>query len=573
MQKNTVRYELLKIMGFASLCGILLLGSILSFFMFRQAYKPAKSNMEFYIKSIQDKLVRHIHFFEEAALYVREDREIKEFLQGESEEAGERKKTFEAAVISMEKGINLFSDANLIDAINPFIKDFYVVNKDLQFAGVHFYPESSTATAQQQKRMKDGIKEYINSEKRFMYKSYGQGIEVYFSLYDEDFIRTGFGVAVLDSKALQKIYSSLDKYKEYNFAITDKSGSVILSKNKEIYFGLPESQGELVGFDNKKYFYSVYNNSFGMNSYILIRDIAIYDNIKPVFALAWIFAISVFMISLAVMTHYLEKITKPLQDISDKIKELGKGDFDIKLKSYNLQEFNDISESFNEMTDKIDRLIIEVYENELIAKEARLQYLQAQINPHFLFNVLSMISIRAKLNRDDSVYKMVSALSGLMQGKIFRKNEIEIPIEEEIKIAEFYLYLSSERFKDIISYEIIWEDEEAKSCLIPKLSIEPIVENAVIHGLEPKGDKGFIKLKISKKDEKLVIGVEDNGVGFDIKKAYDETGSKHPRVGIMNIKRLIHNLYGDDYGINVSSAIGEGSRVEIVLPFTKSKLI
>ena len=233
------------------------------------------------------------------------------------------------------------------------------------------------------------------------------------------------------------------------------------------------------------------------------------------------------------------------------------------------------------MTKRIDQLIREVYENQILAREARIQYIQSQMNPHFMFNVLSMISMRLKKNKDEELYRMVTSFSGLMQGKIFRKGEIEIPLEDEMEIVEFYLYLQGQRFRDMVQYDIVWESEDLKKCKIPRLSVEPLVENSMIHGLEPKGEEGYIHVEIKtvqKKEQEermLLIIVEDDGVGFDIEKwnlQVKEEGG-HPQVGIMNIQRLVKNLYGDSYGLKVESEPGKGTYIELLLPLTMENLI
>ena len=114
---------------------------------------------------------------------------------------------------------------------------------------------------------------------------------------------------------------------------------------------------------------------------------------------------------------------------------------------------------------------------------------------------------------------MVTSFAGLMRGKLFRKNEVEIKLEEEMNIVGFYLYLQGERFKDMITYSIFWESEELKGCFVPRLCIEPLVENAVIHGVEPKGTEGKIEvsvIKASKTSIKVII--EDDGIGFDVER-------------------------------------------------------
>ena len=119
-----------------------------------------------------------------------------------------------------------------------------------------------------------------------------------------------------------------------------------------------------------------------------------------------------------------------------------------------------------------------------------------------------------------------------------------------------------------MSYEINWEDEKLKTLFIPKLCIEPVVENAMIHGIEPKDDRGYINVKIEQQNnEVLLITVADNGVGFDKDKVISGEKEGSPKVGLMNINRLINNLYGSEYGIEVESKIGKGTKVIIKLPY------
>lgn len=453
------------------------------------------------------------------------------------------------------------------------MKDVYVVNETLQSVDVHFYLESSSTQDRQRERILKELAEFRKNGDLFQHKKYGNDIEIYFVLYDDNLRKIGYGVAVINGAGIQKIFSDLSRYEGSHYTLSDNEGNWIFGNELEGFVPDIQSREQHINLRNKSYFY--FGNTYGLalQSHILIRENSLYRSILPAFFLAWFFVGFVLLVSMLLIFYYADKVTMPLRNIVGKLRELGKGDFSTRLDDLQYQEFHEISESFNDMTDKMDKLINQVYKNELIAKEARLQYLQAQINPHFLFNVLSMISLRSKMNKDEEVYRMVSSLAGLMQGKIFRKNEIEIPLHEEMRIAEFYLYLSGERFKDRISYEILWETEDLKECLVPKLCIEPIVENAVIHGLEPKAAPGSIHVRIFKQEEKLVVRVEDDGIGFDAQKSYDENASRHPRVGLMNIRRLIRNLYGKEYGMRVESHLGEGSRVEIILPFTKVKLI
>ena len=227
-----------------------------------------------------------------------------------------------------------------------------------------------------------------------------------------------------------------------------------------------------------------------------------------------------------------------------------------------------------EVTFELFRQMLQKQEIEAEKNKAELAMYKAQINPHFMFNVLTMIAIKVKKHRDEELYQTVTSFAGLMRGKLFRRNEVEIKLKEEMEIAGFYLYLQSERFKDIITYNIEWESDEIKECYVPRLCIEPIVENAVIHGLEPKGTEGRIRVAIREASEDSInIVVEDDGVGFNVNEMDDRKDNKNPRVGVMNIQRLIRNLYGDKYGVLFQSEIGKGTIVTVCLPMRKDRTV
>ena len=189
--------------------------------------------------------------------------------------------------------------------------------------------------------------------------------------------------------------------------------------------------------------------------------------------------------------------------------------------------------------------------------------------PFDMDNVLSMVEMKAALNGDQDVREMIYKLSKIYQGKIFRRNEYFILLEEEMEIVDFYLSLQNSRFGEKITYSIIYEGEKEnyKNRMVPRLSIEPIVENAVCHGLEPKDENGHICIRVSEKEDQLWICIKDNGVGFDPDLVTESSEDRnHSHVGLWNTNKMIHNLCGENYGLQVRSKIGIGTEVLVVLP-------
>ena len=531
--------------------------------MLKQSLKYRIDDLNFYLNSIKGQIDGYMGFLEDSVLSLRRSEEIERFLKEGTTDKDNLSRV-------LDKSVNLFSSSNLVGDIYPFVKDLYIVSNNKKMAGTHFYYTSYLNEKDKQYRIKNILEEYISENRRFSYYTSGDDLELYFTIYDEELEKEGYGIAVLSKTAINYIVNILEeKYTSFAYMFKDETDKILMGRSIPLISSLDiKGNNGDVEYENSTYIYNMSKNSFGLSSCMVVPYSRLFVMAVEDFGTIIIIFISLIIGIILVILYISNKLVSPLSTIVLKMKQVGKGDFRTKLDTYEILELDEISVSFNEMTDKISHLIKEVYEAGLLIKEARIKYLQAQINPHFMFNVLSMIAIRLKLNKDEELYKMVQAFAGLMRGKLFRKDEIEIRINEEIEIAEFYLYLSKERFKNKVSYEINWEDEKLKTLFIPKLCIEPVVENAMIHGIEPKDDSGYINVKIEQQNnEVLLITVADNGVGFDKDKVISGEKEGSPKVGLMNINRLINNLYGSEYGIEVESKIGKGTKVIIKLPY------
>lgn len=563
LRKRTLKKELMRTLLGTAIAIFFLVGGVLSFFMLKQSLKYRIDDLNFYLNSIKGQIDGYMGFLEDSVLSLRRSEEIERFLKEGTTDKDNLSRV-------LDKSVNLFSSSNLVGDIYPFVKDLYIVSNNKKMAGTHFYYTSYLNEKDKQYRIKNILEEYISENRRFSYYTSGDDLELYFTIYDEELEKEGYGIAVLSKTAINYIVNILEeKYTSFAYMFKDETDKILMGRSIPLISSLDiKGNNGDVEYENSTYIYNMSKNSFGLSSCMVVPYSRLFVMAVEDFGTIIIIFISLIIGIILVILYISNKLVSPLSAIVLKMKQVGKGDFRTKLDTYEILELDEISVSFNEMTDKISHLIKEVYEAGLLIKEARIKYLQAQINPHFMFNVLSMIAIRLKLNKDEELYKMVQAFAGLMRGKLFRKDEIEIRINEEIEIAEFYLYLSKERFKNKVSYEINWEDEKLKTLFIPKLCIEPVVENAMIHGIEPKDDSGYINVKIEQQNnEVLLITVADNGVGFDKDKVISGEKEGSPKVGLMNINRLINNLYGSEYGIEVESKIGKGTKVIIKLPY------
>ena len=245
--------------------------------------------------------------------------------------------------------------------------------------------------------------------------------------------------------------------------------------------------------------------------------------------------------------------------------------YDIRIKEYKNAEINSLGRAFNEMMDELRELIRNKYESQILLNEMEIRFLQHQMNPHFLFNVLLTIQIKAKRSGNETIYKMVSKLSTLLRASIYTNNVDRITVGEELEYTEFYLYLQKMRFEDRFFYKIIVEDEELKKSIIPKFVIEPIVENAVIHGIENIENEGVIRIVLKKMGTDLLVTVQDNGAGFDVKEYFNsleqaENGSSREKIGLKNVDLRLRHIYGEEYRIKIKSKINTGTTIYIKIP-------
>ncbi len=229
-----------------------------------------------------------------------------------------------------------------------------------------------------------------------------------------------------------------------------------------------------------------------------------------------------------------------------------------------------LSDSFGHMVLQIQQLMEQVREEEISLRKTELKALQAQINPHFLYNTLDSISWMCEEGRSEEAEEMVNALGRLFRISISRGEEL-IPLGKELQHAQSYLKIQSYRYKNQFTYEFHVE-ENCLQYYCNKITLQPIIENSIYHGIEGMVDTGRIDIGIQEEEEGILMWVEDNGIGMSEeqcreilrREAGDRTG-----IGIKNVNDRIQIYFGDSYGLTIHSVPDEGTRVEIRIPKMK----
>ena len=281
-------------------------------------------------------------------------------------------------------------------------------------------------------------------------------------------------------------------------------------------------------------------------------------------------AIILVIVALLFSRFMARSITLPIQKLRDSMKKVQEGDFsvsDVVVDSKN--EIGSLTKSFDVMTHRIHELMEQNVHEQEEKRKSELKALQSQINPHFLYNTLDSIIWMAEGKKNEEVVLMTASLARLLRQSISNEDEV-VPIANEVEYARGYLTIQKMRYKDKLEFQI---EVDSSILYIPliKLVLQPIIENAIYHGLKYKESKGLLIVKGFMKDGNAVLQVIDDGVGMDeetLAHIYDKHKVNYHSngVGVYNVQKRLKLYYGEDYGITYTSEVGKGTTATITIP-------
>lgn len=265
------------------------------------------------------------------------------------------------------------------------------------------------------------------------------------------------------------------------------------------------------------------------------------------------------------------EITKPLKELANSMKAVQEGHFEhAEIEILDRNEIGMLSNSFNIMTRKIKELMEEIVREQKEKRKSELKALQSQINPHFLYNTLDSIIWMSESGKNQEVVLMTSSLAKLFRQSISNEDEI-VSIYSEAGYTKSYLTIQKMRYKDKLEFEIDIADDILEESIV-KLVLQPLVENAIYHGIKYKEGKGLVRITGSREEDDIIIRIEDNGKGMDeetLKNIFQKKeNSKSSGVGINNVNNRLKLYYGSNYGLRYTSQIDEGTIVEVRIPVT-----
>jgi two-component system sensor histidine kinase YesM len=371
------------------------------------------------------------------------------------------------------------------------------------------------------------------------------------------------------------------------FALLDDKENILFYKRSEgasaylsnIVKKLNHDRGE-ESYAVEKDGYIIVNEpiSNGWKLVAYISSIKILDRIRYIFYFFIFFILISLFFIIIFTTPIIEGITRPIIQLTKAMKEVSSGKLDTKISISSGDEMEVLGDGFNKMTTELKEYIDKSIQNEKIKRKMEFELLFAQINPHFIYNTLNSVIYLARKQKNYDIVEMVDSFIMILQDAIKlgeKGKELFSTIQQEVDIVNHYVNIQKYRYRD--KFDIEWDvDKALLNNIIPKNILQPIIENAIYHGVSQIEGKGIIKIYIINEEDHILIMVKDNGVGMEpyvidrLLKGKDN--NKHRgslrSIGLTNIKDRLQYLYGTEYEIKIDSKLDFGTKIIIHIPRT-----
>jgi len=377
-------------------------------------------------------------------------------------------------------------------------------------------------------------------------------------------------------QAFEDIFSDLELKSQDDVYVIDEDGFCIYSSHEE-HIGKRMKTADLSGAEDYMQFEEMVEE-LGWRVIAKIEKQSIFDNLVHTKTMIQM-VIFISIIALLIFAFlFSRQFSQPIYKMVNLMKKVESKKLNLKMNIDRKDEIGVLANGFDQMIDNLNSYIKKVYVAELGQRQAQLDALRSQINPHYLYNTLEVIRMTAVQNEDNKVADMIHYLS-LQLKYVMDQSDSYVSLEKEIDHVRSYLELIKVRYEDKIDFDILM-DETLANHRVPKLSIQPLVENAVIHGLKPKSTNGNILIRCQEySEEVLCIEIIDDGIGMDegtlekLKESIygDIITAEKQSIGLRNVHDRLRGRYGEPYGIEVTSKLNLGTMVKLIAPIRVDK--
>ncbi|NBD27117.1 sensor histidine kinase [Paenibacillus glycinis] len=404
-----------------------------------------------------------------------------------------------------------------------------------------------------------------------------------------DYHNIGLLIMFVNEKYIRNLYADNLQTNGGSIAIVDGGGTVISHGGPDFYpvegrsarfvaDSARHREGTLVEKVGGQSMLIAYSslNEVGWKIYYAVPMVSLTKELNAIKKFTFYIVAGCLVVLLPVMLLLSSLLTLPIKRLLRSMRRFQDGHFDERVKIANNDEIGQLAVGYNTMVASIKDLVNKMYVLQIREREAELSALQAQINPHFLYNTLDLIFWKAQASGDKEIATMIYSLSRFFRISLNRGEGMTVAAREK-ELIEHYLLLHQKRHKHKLSYDIRFE-EDVLPCIIPKLILQPLVENALLHGLEKKKNGGHIVVTAARDGDELRFVVEDDGVGMDEEqlRALLSPPAERPAAAAMpelpggyavhNVAERLKLIYGDRYSVAFSSTPGQGTRAEIIVP-------
>lgn len=369
--------------------------------------------------------------------------------------------------------------------------------------------------------------------------------------------------------SLQIVNQQLDVISHVNKALLDskldgKYDEITSSKQKDGFYISTNT-----GKDQSFISYSAIGN-FG---WYLVATIPTEAYGQTIHVIAWsifLVAIVVILVSAFVAIFIASSTYRPIKKLSKSMQSFGEGNFDVKCEVGTSDEIGVLADNFNKMVANLNDLVEKVYQATVLKQQAELKSLRMQINPHFLYNTLETINWMARMNGVSDIGNVVKALGDIMRATINGSDFVQV--YEEMNEISSYLNIQMFRYGDKLNTSINISDE-IFDMFMPKLIIQPLLENAIVHGIENKFGTGHIAICGELKDGVIIFTIQDDGIGIPksslnnlLQENYDLSQEGYTTIGVRNVDKRLKLYYGEKYGVEITSIVNVGTTVTVRFP-------